>query len=437
MPLFFTKEIKSKNNKYIDLDGAGIIYPYVANKEWNSVYRIEAQIKTAVDFLALESAAKEMKRKYPYFFSVISKYKNKYVLKKGYTSNIVFKDTRLCKPFDIFNGEPLMRILYTQNTISAEFFHGLTDGHGAQIFFNELLKEYCNIVFSKYSYDYPKVEVMPKCKEMLKTDDIYSCIYGQGGKSVSRFMSKAYQFDRDEESVLNSVDITVSSAALKTAAHKYGASITQYLCAVELAAIIKTQKIKDKTVRISVPVDIRKYFDFASIRNASLYFLVEIKPNETKDFNALIASVKEQFEKNLTKENMQNLAYSNVKCAKMKAFNILPVNLKKAVLNIGYTSFGENQFTSTLTNLGIVKPDIKVQNLVSNIYFVLGKEKTKPLNLTVTTYNERVNIVVSSVIKCDNFIQTVRDILAGDGIASARENLTAPIKINTEYNAES
>lgn len=48
MPVFFTKEIKDKNEKYTDLDGAGIIYPYVANKDWNSVYRVEARLKATV-----------------------------------------------------------------------------------------------------------------------------------------------------------------------------------------------------------------------------------------------------------------------------------------------------------------------------------------------------------------------------------------------------
>ena len=32
MPVFFTKELKDKNEKYINLDGVGIIYPYVATK---------------------------------------------------------------------------------------------------------------------------------------------------------------------------------------------------------------------------------------------------------------------------------------------------------------------------------------------------------------------------------------------------------------------
>lgn len=437
MPLFFTKEIKDKNEKYIELDGAGIIYPYVADKNWNSVYRIEAQLKTDVDFLALENAAKEMKRKYPYFFSVISRHGRKYVLKKGYTSNIIFKDMQLCKPFDIFNAEPLIRIVYGSNTIAAEFFHGLTDGHGAQMFFNELLKEYCGIIFSKYSYDNQKTQALPKNENLLKTDDIYQSIYNTGGENVSRFLSKAYQFSRGEESTLNATDITAFAPALKAAAHKYGASVTQYLCAVELVAIIKTENIKDRTVRISVPVDIRKYFEFNTVRNASLYFVVEVKPSEITDFAALIATVKNQFEKNLTKENMQNLAYSNVKCAKMKAFNILPLRLKKTVLNIGYTTFGENQFTSTLTNIGVIEPSDGVKNLVSNIYFVLGKEKTKPLNLTVTTYNEKVNIIASSVIECNDFVNIVRDILAGDGVASAKESVTKPISIVHDYTAAS
>lgn len=49
MPVFFTKELKDKNEKYINLNGAGIIYPYVANKKQNSVYRIEAVLKTKVN----------------------------------------------------------------------------------------------------------------------------------------------------------------------------------------------------------------------------------------------------------------------------------------------------------------------------------------------------------------------------------------------------
>lgn len=57
-PVLFTKPLRDKNEKYIEPDGAGIIYPYVANKNWNSVYRVEAKLKLRVDIAALESAVK-------------------------------------------------------------------------------------------------------------------------------------------------------------------------------------------------------------------------------------------------------------------------------------------------------------------------------------------------------------------------------------------
>ena len=434
MPVFFTKELKNENEKYIELDGAGIIYPYVANKDWNSVYRVEARLKLNVDFLALEDATKKMREKYPYFFSRISKFGNKYVLKPAYSSNVVFKDAPMCKPFDLKGEETLLRVVYTQNTIGIELFHAITDGHGAGAFLNELLKEYCNIVFSKYSYDYPIISELKTNESLLKYDDIYEHIYNLGGKSVSRYLNSSYQFDLDCATRLNSKSINVSSIALKNASHKYGVSVSMYLCAVQIYSILKCKNVKNKVIRISVPVDIRKFFDFDTVRNASLYFLVEINPDKVTDFKSIVDSVKEQFNKNLTKEKMQDFAYSNVKCAKMKAYNLLPINLKKAVLNVGYTTFGENQFTSTLTNLGIFELDKSVKNIVSSVYYVLGEEKTKPLNLSVSTYENETKIVVSSTIESIDFIKTMCEILLCDDIVCDIESIEKPINITKIFN---
>ncbi len=207
-----------------------------------------------------------------------------------------------------------------------------------------------------------------------------------------------------------------------------------YLCAVQIYSILKCKNVKNKAIRISIPVDIRKLFDFDTVRNASLYFLVEINPDKVTDFKSIVDSVKEQFNKNLTKEKMQDFAYSNVKCAKMKAYNLLPINLKKAVLNVGYTTFGENQFTSTLTNLGIFELDKSVKNIVSSVYYVLGEEKTKPLNLSVSTYENETKIVVSSTIESIDFIKTMCEILLCDDIVCDIESIEKPINITKIFN---
>lgn len=419
MPALFTREIKDKNEKYIDLDGAGIIYPYVATKNWNSVYRIEAKTKSKVNFIILEDAVRIMKQKYPYFFSRISTHGNKFVFKQGYASNVIKRNAEICKPFDIKGEDTLIRVVYTADTIGVEFFHAITDGHGAQMFFNELLKEYFNIANSQYGYDSPKTTSLPENKFLQSTNDIYDDIYNSGGKDIGRFLSKAYQFDENNKTKLKCETIDLFLPALKSVAHKYDATVTQYLCAVQIAAIIQTENVKNKTVRISVPVDIRKYFEFESPRNASLYFLVEVKPKEITDFNSLMKTVKKQFENQLTKENMQNLAYANVKCAKMKAFKMLPLNLKKAALNIGYTTFGEDQFTSTLTNLGNIILDSRISDEIESVYYTLGKEKTKPFNIAVSTFKNETKLVISSTIDCSDFIKSISATLLADGVISS------------------
>lgn len=140
MPVLFTKPLRDKNEKYIEPDGAGIIYPYVANKYWNSVYRVEAKLKLRVDIAALESAVKEMKNKYPYFFSCVGIHGKKYVLKSGCLGGVLVENAEMCRPFDLKNRDTLLRVVYTLDTIGVEFFHGITDGHGAQLFLDELLK---------------------------------------------------------------------------------------------------------------------------------------------------------------------------------------------------------------------------------------------------------------------------------------------------------
>lgn len=419
MPALFTKEIKNKDEEYLDLDSAGIIYPYVANKEWNSSYRIKARLKTQVDLTALKAAVETMKKRYPYFFMRLDIQSKKYVLKKGYNCDTVFKDDGLCKPFLLDGYEPLLRILYGENTISTEFFHALTDGHGALMFVGELLEEYSKEVLKNRRIPFTGEKGEALHPELNNTTDIYKELYKLGGKSVSRFLTYAYQFKDGNGKTLTAKSLEVSASELKAAAKKYSVSISVYLCALQTAAIFDTQAVGGKPVRISVPVDLRKYFDTASCRNAALYFLTSAKKNSFTHFSELVKRTEAQFSENLQKEKLRNLAYTNVKTAKFKLFEMLPILLKKLVLNIGFTAFGENQFTSTLTNLGVISLGNNARMLVDDISFILGRQKTKPLNLSVATYNGKTEITVSSTVNSENFVSALRARLAYDGVSSA------------------
>lgn len=396
---------------YTELDKAGIIYPYVAKRDWNSVYRVEAKLGSRLELDALKAAVSELRNRYPYFFSSLAKKNRRFVLTQADSSSVLCENIYpVCRPFDLESSHPLIRVIYDDFTVAIEMFHTLTDGHGAVRLFKALLEAYAS-----HRSDNNILRLQKKQSEsdpLSELGDIYEKFSETGGKNVSRFMTKAYQFKGLNDFALRNDCVEVSADKLKAAAKSKGVTLTVFACAVQIAAILLTEKTGRKEVRISVPVDIRRFAEAETARNGALYIIVGVKRKNVKTFDDILMSVKEQFNKELTREKMQNLAYTNVQTAKLKAFDLLPLRLKKFVLNIGYVAFGENQFTSTLTNIGILDPDGSIASIADDAYFILGKQKTKPVNIALSTYNGKVKFMISSTCECESFVNCVKALLA-------------------------
>ncbi|MDO4379794.1 MAG: hypothetical protein Q4D20_02855 [Clostridia bacterium] len=422
MPVFVTKTIKQPKNiitDYIELDKAGIIYPYVATNDWNSVYRVEAKLSKPLDFNALKTATETMRKNYPYFFMTLAKKDKRFVLSKAESDKVLVENIYpVCRPFDLESKKPLVRIIYDENTIAVELFHVLADGHGGERFFKALLENYRkNLNHLSIASESGKEEN----EFNYDLSDIYEEFSKEGGKNVSRFMTKAFQFKKQDEAPLSARCIDVSLGDLKAAAKRKGVSITMFVCALQIATIFETEKTKNKTVRISVPVDIRRFAGRDTSRNGALYILVGVKRSDVKNFDDILESVKAQFEKYLTKENMLNMSYSNISTSKLKAFEMLPLSVKKFVLNIGYTLFGEDQFTSTLTNTGVLEFGKEFDDIIEDAYFVLGKQKTKPINIAMSTFKNSAKLMVSTVYKDEKFTKKLTDLLDSYGVPTVNK----------------
>lgn len=391
-----------KSKKILPLDGAGIIYPYVAEANWNTVFRIVANLKIKVEVSAIPKAISALKEKYPYFFMTLSKNGMRYYLTECEVDveEMYGIDKEPCKPFDIESGKPLIRFLYSENSIVFELFHSITDGRGALEFMKAFLKEYQDCGNSD-----------EHSAMLTNTEDIFEKIYNDGGKSVSRIFPFAYEMSRKESVPFNYEAVQLPSRCVVDAAHRYGVSVSVLFCAMHIKAIAETRTDTRRQITISIPIELRKMFDFASCRNSSLYFLVSATQEETKDFKALLANIKSQFEEKLNPEDMRNMAYSNVKQAKMKLFDLLPLVLKKKVLKIGYTFFGEYQFTSAVTSIGVIKLDEDLDELVEDIYYSLGRQYTHPINVAASTYKDKTSFVVSYDIKPNSYLRELNHLI--------------------------
>ena len=247
MPVFITKTNKQPKDiitDYIELDKAGIIYPYVATNDWNSVYRVEAKLSKKLNFTALKAAVEAMRNAFPYFFMTIAKKNRRFVLTKAKTNNVLVENIYpVCRPFDLESKKPLVRVIYDSSTIAVELFHVLADGHGGERFFKALLESYRkNLSLAPVAPQENKEGE----KMIYELSDIYEEFSKQGGKNVSRFMTKAFQFKAQEKAPLQAKCINVSVDDLKAAAKRKGVSITMFVCALQIAAIFETEKRRTK-----------------------------------------------------------------------------------------------------------------------------------------------------------------------------------------------
>ena len=123
-------------NDYYDLDGGGIIYPYLANGHWNHQFRTEVELDAPVDVPRIRRALEIIRPRFPSFFVVLAKHKGAYVLKKTDKLPEVVPEVGLCRTFDLKSEEhSLFRITYAGNRLGMEIFHSLSDGAGANVLF--------------------------------------------------------------------------------------------------------------------------------------------------------------------------------------------------------------------------------------------------------------------------------------------------------------
>ena len=194
---------------------------------------------------------------------------------------------------------------------------------------------------------------------------------------------------------------------LRNFARRLDASVAQILVANLIHAICTTgdqDKLKMHPVTISVPVNLRKHFPSQSVRNFSLYFNASYQhAGEAPDFSAILAKVKADFVRGLTKENLQSKLNHNMSFEKNFLVRITPLFLKKLIMKIGYAIIGHKPITSSVTNFGQIGLPETMQDWIDAIEFNLASG-TKP-GIAVVTYKGAVSIAFTSCFQ-DKALET-------------------------------
>jgi len=342
------------------LDNAAKIYPAITNDEVTSVFRLTAQLKQPVNIGCLFKAVRTIEPRFPYYKVNLKKGFFWYYLESTEFITRVKVDNRLpCRRFK--KGGHLFRVLVKDNQLSVEFSHMLADGSGAFEYLTTLLVEYFTLMGIPTPDDFTRILVDEKPKPE-EYEDAYNRYFQEDVPAAGK-RARAFHlpFPLRKKPRLDMLYAIMSTSELKNKATQRGVSITVYLIAIYLAVLQdvfdalprNSKHRRHKKIGIEVPINLRKLYPSATVRNFSLFVMPEIDLRLGHyTFEEILHTVYHQMQLETDKKLVNKILAMNVGSERKLLIRSIPLFIKSFVLRTYYYAFGSSQYSGVMTNLG-------------------------------------------------------------------------------------
>ena len=398
-----------KKLRWLKLDNAAKIYPASRSNTWSNMFRLSATLKEPVDREVLTSALDITARRFP---SICAR------LRKG-VFWYYLEQLPKAPPLSEEGSFPLMpmsrrdvrkcalRVIVYGGRIAVEFFHSLTDGTGGMIFLKTLLAEYLQ---QKYGAVIPTGNgILGRLEEPSREELEDSFPKHAGPYGASRRESDAYRLSGTPEpdGYRNLTCFHLDTRQVLDAAHAQGVSLTAFLTAAMLQAILDLQRQKvplrqfRKPVKVQVPVNLRSLFPSKSVRNFALYTNPEVNPRlGDYEFLEICKLVHHHMGMEVTPKQMSTRIAANVQSEFSPFVRLMPLFLKNIVLKIAFLAVGERKQCLSLSNLGNVTLPEEMAKYIDRMDFILAPQASAPHNCGALSYNGKLYV---------NLIRSIRE----------------------------
>lgn len=407
---FLNKYVTEEHKlRWMKLDNAAKIYPAARRQNWSNVFRLSATLKEEVDREVLQSALDVTVRRFPSIAARLRRGVFWYYLEQLSDPPKVSEENSypLAKMSKAETSRCALRVIAYKKRIAVEFFHSLTDGNGALIFLKTLVAEYLH---QKYGIYIPAVNgVLGRLEEPSPEELEDSFLKYAGNVSASRQENTAWRLTGtpEEGDFLNLTCFKIPVRQVLDMAHKYKVSLTTFLCAAVMQAILDIQKQrvpdvrKRKPIKVLIPVNLRKLFPSSSLRNFALYTTPEIdaKLGEYK-FEEICSTVHHRMGLEVNAKQMSTRIATNVGDETLFIVKLMPLFIKNMVMKAVFNVVGERKSCLSLSNLGVVKLPEEMMPYVDRFDFILGVQATAPYNCGVISYGDTLYV---------NFIRNTKE----------------------------
>ena len=407
--------------KYVDwfkLDNAATIYPSIKDDNWSFVVRASVLLKEQVNPEVLQQALNDTMPRFPTF---------NVRLRKGIFWNYfeinnmpikVEKETKFpCSTFNLFNFKGhIVRVLYYNNRISVECFHAISDLRAETKFFNSLLRRYFNLLGANIESSEGCLEILDLPRKEESEDAFFK--YCDKSKKIKHKEEKAHKIQGTllENGVVNATLGTMSTSKIKELAKQYNATVGEYLSAVVGYSVWKLNKNHKRPIKLSIPVDLRRFFPSATLRNFSGYVNVEIKPKQGDyTFEEILEIIKEEY-KRINEKYLKAFINSNVTIQKNFFIKIVPLIIKNLIIKLCFKAWGEAYQTINISNIGLVNCPKEFSNYIEKYMVNLGRPKYNAKTIGIVSFDDKLCLTVSSKVKEMNLEEEIFKFLASQNL---------------------
>lgn len=330
------------------------------------------------------------------------------------------------------NNRYLIRIYYYQKRISLEVFHSLSDGNGTLFLLRTIVAVYLRL----QGHDIPdgcgvlNINEEPAPEEL---EDSYMK-YATSKFCPPRKQARAYRV-RGTLEPLNELNIicgVIPVDKLRQVTKGYKVSVTEYLNAVLLYALMEKQKadgvLREKPLKLAMPVNLRKFFPSETLRNFITMVYPAIDPRMGEySFEDILIQVHHYMRYYINDKFLNADITTNAMTQQNPLIRVVPLFIKDFVVKRFYIRVQDCQSSAGLTNLGVITLSEELQKYVERFDVLMGHPFSARTNCAIISYQNTLTINFASCIKETDVERFFFRKLVQDGI---------PVKIETNRNSK-
>lgn len=406
-----SKDAETEYKRWYKLDLSAIVYPTLQRRDFSSVYRLSVLMKEPVQPEVLQQAVDMTLPRFPTYKAAIRRGVFwRYLEPNHRPGPFVQEDIKnCCQPMRFKgNNRYLIRVYYYGNRIAFEAHHSLGDGTGGMCVLNTIVANYLRLLGHEEIQNGGFVLDIHEKPDPEELEDAYMK-YANAKVCPPRPAEKTYRVRGTKEPfyTLNIIGGIMSTSQVLEVAKKYNATITEYLNAVLLYALLMRQEkgfhLRLRPVRIAMPVNLRRFFPSKTLRNFITMIYPGVDPRlGDYSFEEIVEHVHNYMKYHINEKLLRGDITTNARTQSNPFIRVVPLFLKDFVVKKFYARVQDRNSSAGLTNMGVMQIPESMKLYIERYDIYMGQPFSRRTNCAIISFGDWLTInFTSSIIEAD------------------------------------